>query len=354
MSKEFVISGIQQIGIGCRDVLGTWEWYRKNLGYDLKIFEEAADAEFMLPYTQGEVRSRHAVLVYNIQGGGGLEIWQYTSRTPVGPDFTPGLGDLGVFGMKLRAYDIPAVHADFKQKGFDLLTEVNTDPSGRMHFFMNDPWGNLLQILEDDYQFKNAKLPTGGNMGCLIGTPDIDASMRLYRDVLGYDEVVYDKTGNFIDFNGIEGGGKSCRRVRLRHSKLREGYLSGIFGPSEMEFIQLEDGIGKKIFEGRDWGDLGYIHLCFDIRGMQELKKACSDAGFPFTVESNPDFDMGEAAGQFAYIEAPEGTLIEFVETHKVPMIKSIGWYLNLYKRDARKPMPGWFYRVLNMMRKKA
>ena len=73
---DVVISGIQQIGIGVSDVNAAWDWYRRNLGYDLKIFEEAADAEFMLPYTQGEVRSRHAILAYNIQGGGGLEIWQ--------------------------------------------------------------------------------------------------------------------------------------------------------------------------------------------------------------------------------------------------------------------------------------
>ena len=32
---------------------------------------------------------------------------------------------------------------------------------------------------------------------------------------------------------------------------------------------------------------------------------------------------MGDAAGQFAYIEDPDGTLIEFVETHKVPLVKA-------------------------------
>ena len=63
---------------------------------------------------------------------------------------------------------------------------------------------------------------------------------------------------------------------------------------------------------------------------------------------------MGEAAGQFSYIEAPESTLIEFVETHKIPMVKAIGWYINLYKRDPKKPMPGWFFFLLNMMRKKS
>jgi hypothetical protein len=51
---------------------------------------------------------------------------------------------------------------------------------------------------------------------------------------------------------------------------------------------------------------------------------------------------MGEAAGRFSYIEDPDGTLIEFVETHKVPIMKKIGWYINLKKRNMLKPLPNW------------
>ena len=51
------------------------------------------------------------------------------------------------------------------------------------------------------------------------------------------------------------------------------------------------------------------------------------------SVDIDNSFDMGEAAGRFSYIEDPYGTLIEFVETHKVPIIKKIGWYINLKKR---------------------
>ena len=43
---------------------------------------------------------------------------------------------------------------------------------------------------------------------------------------------------------------------------------------------------------------------------------------------------MGEAAGHFTYIEDPDGALIEFVETHKVPVLKKLGWYIHLKDRD--------------------
>jgi len=106
------------------------------------------------------------------------------------------------------------------------------------------------------------------------------------------------------------------------------------------------------MFEGRFWGDPGYIHLCFDVNRMASLKEKCKNAGHPFTVDSG-NFDMGEAAGHFAYIEDPDGTLIEFVETHKVPILKKINWYLNLKNRNPEKALPNWMVSALGFGRVK-
>jgi len=128
----------------------------------------------------------------------------------------------------------------------------------------------------------------------------------------------------------------------LQEEKPRSGAFSKLLGPGEIELVQVLDRAPKKIYEDRFWGDPGYIHLCFDINGMAELKELCSSKGFEFTADSSDSFDMGEAAGHFSYIEDPDGTLIEFVETHKVPIMKKIGWYLNLKKRDPSKSLPDW------------
>ncbi len=61
---------------------------------------------------------------------------------------------------------------------------------------------------------------------------------------------------------------------------------------------------------------------------------------------------MGEAAGHFAYIEDPDGTLIEFVETHKVPISKKMGWYINLWKRkDVTQPLPDGIVKMMRFMK---
>jgi len=93
--------------------------------------------------------------------------------------------------------------------------------------------------------------------------------------------------------------------------------------------------------------------MCFDIKNMQALKEACEANGHPFTVDGGAGFEMGEAAGHFTYIEDPDGTLIEFVETKKIPILKKFGWYLDLRKRAPKKPLPDWMLKAMKLNRVK-
>lgn len=115
-----------------------------------------------------------------------------------------------------------------------------------------------------------------------MGVSDVEQSLKLYSDILGYDEIVYDISDNFEDFAALPGGEMKYRRVLLRESKPREGAFVKLFGPTEIELIQCLDGRRKpkKIFENRYWGDLGFIHLCFDVQGMDALKQECEAGAF--------------------------------------------------------------------------
>ncbi|MBI1227259.1 MAG: VOC family protein [Bacteroidetes bacterium] len=348
-----LIAGIQQIGIGNLDVHATWRWYREHLGFDVPVFEEAAEAKLMLPYTGGKPRSRHAVLALNMRGGGGLEIWQYTCRTPQPAEFQPLVGDLGIYIMKIKSADVPATHCFLMKKGAEILGEITRNPAGQQHFYLNDPYGNLIEVVEGNSWFTDSDRTMGGVFGCTIGVSNIEKSLHFYKKVLGCDTVIFDESANFEDLACLPGGEAPARRVLLRHSQPRQGAFSKLLGESEIELIEVKNRKPRKIFQDRYWGDLGYIHLCFDISGMDEMKERCESSGFPFTVDSDNSFDMGEAAGRFSYVEDPDGTLIEFVETHKVPILKKIGWYLDLRKRQPGKPLPNWMVKALGLNRVK-
>lgn len=351
---EKVIRGIQQVGIGVRDVDEAWKWYRKAFGVDIKIFGDEAVADSMLPYTGGEPRKRNAVLAINLQGGGGFEIWQYKCREPLAPSFNIQLGDLGIFAAKVKCRDVRLTHKHYEENKYD-ITKILKDPNGNEYFFVTDPFGNIFQLVSSTSWFQKLDYHTGGTYGAIIGVSDIEKAKNLYGGILNYTEVVYQEEGYFEDLSVLSGGAQKFKRVLLNITEKSVGGFSKMFGASQIELVQVLDRKPMKIFEGRFWGDLGFIHLCYDIYDMDALKNECKEKGYPFTVDSfenhGESFDIGEAAGHFSYIEDDDGTLIEFVETHKIPILKKLGIYLNLRKRDPNKNLPDWIIKALRFGR---
>lgn len=351
-----VICGIQQVGIGVNNVEESWKWYRDIFGYDTKIFGDEGVAEKMLPYTGGKPQRRYAILVYNLMGGAGFEVWQPKGRDLNYISFTPECGDLGIFACKIKSHDVKTAYQTLRAKGVNILTEPSCDPSGRENFFLKDPAGNLFEVESDDYTFIDEGKVTGGGNGVILGVTDMERSIRFYGSIMEYDHIVYDKTGVFQDLKGVPGGEYRLRRVRLSRSRPIEGPLCEVMGTSYIELIQRieEEGVRapRKLYAGRLWGDPGFIHLCFDIRNMEEIRKASEALGHSFVCDGGRDFKMGEADGHFTYIEDPDGTLIEFVETFKIPIAKKYGIYLRLNNRSDTKPLPRVVTRALRFLRK--
>ncbi len=348
------INGIQQLGIGVENVKEAWKWYREHFSMDIRMFEDEAVAELMLAHTDGKPRERHAVLALNMRGGGGFEIWQHKGKKPEPVPFEIQIGDLGINIGKIKTDNIKAAYEKFSDEGLDLLTGIQKDPVGNDHFYMKDIYGNMWEFKSQKEVFRRKeKSVSGGVFGAVIGVGDLEKSLPVYQEILQYDKVVYDKTGVFEDFQGISGGGEKIRRVLLEHTDVKSGAFSPFFGRSVIELVQVQDRKPKDIYEGRIWGDPGFIHLCFDINGMDTFREKVKELGHPFTVDSAKaleSFDMGEAAGNFAYIQAPEGTLLEFVETHRVPLLKKLNWYLDFRKRGNR-PLPGWMLKLFRFKR---
>jgi catechol 2,3-dioxygenase-like lactoylglutathione lyase family enzyme len=356
--KGYQIGGIQQIGIGVKNFEESWNWYIRNLGMDCRIFEEEAEANLMLPFTGGKPRTRHAVLAMNLQSGGGFEVWQHKGKEPVDIKEEIRIGDLGILVCKMKVKNINEAFSFFEKNNVSLLCQPVTDPAGEKTFFIKDPFGNVFQMVEGTGWFMDENKVGGGSYGAIIGVTDIDKSRAVYSDILGYDEVIYDSTGTFPDLMSLPGGNNEFRRVLLKRSQPFSGYFSRMFGESVIELISFAGKTGKRVYGDRMWGDPGFIHICFDIWGMDELKKYCTSVGFPFAVDSKHSnegnsFDMGEAAGHFAYIEDADGVLIEFVETHKISVLRKLGWYIDLRKRNSYKPLPDWILKTLRFSRVK-
>ena len=113
---SFNISGIQQVGVGTVDFRKSWNWFIEHFGFDIRVLEDDTVAERMLPYTGGKAQKRHACIALNLQGGGGLEIWQYSDRQPQPCPFEVAVGDLGTFAAKIKCLDVKAFHEQMAAK----------------------------------------------------------------------------------------------------------------------------------------------------------------------------------------------------------------------------------------------
>ncbi len=333
-----LITGIQQIGIGVVNAEEAFKWYNKTFNMNIPLFDDVAEAKLMVKYTGGNIRQRRAIMALNIAGGGGAEIWESKRPLPIPCPFEPAFGDIGIYAAKIKCQSL----GEFAHQN---NLKVSPGPDGKPVVWMFDPYRNPLQIVEDNSWFKPKTSNTGGVFGAVIGVSDIEKALPLYRDGLGLEEVVYDKTGTFEDIDNTE----IYRRVLLRKKEAATGAFTRLIGNTEIELVQALDRTPKVIMEGRTWGDLGFIHLCFDTLDMDTLGARLNTLGHPFTVDSANSFDMGEAAGRFTYIEDPDGTLLEFVETHKVPVLKKLGWYIDLKKRGTHKKLPNWMIGALGI-----
>jgi len=338
------LSGIQQIGIGVRDAETAKHTYKHLFGMDVLIFDDEAKASLMTQYTGNQEYNRRAILTMNLQGGGGLELWQFLDRVPIVINEI-NLGDIGIYAAIIKSADIFASHKRLTTIADLKVSDIAVCNSGTHYFYVTDAHNNSFKIIPSTDWFQKDKHDLGGVIGAVIGVSNIEKSIEFYQTILGLDTVLYDFQMNENNHN--------FRKVGLHKSATGKGAFNKLLGNVTIELIQNLDQQAPKIYNNRYWGDCGFIHLCFDVIAMDDLKKHVQSRGLDFTVDSNNTFAMDNASGRFCYIEDPDGTLIELVETHRVPILKKMGWYLDLRKRNQEKPLPDWMIKMLALSKVK-
>lgn len=298
----FKIGGIQQVGIGVSNAESAFDYYKTNFGFNVKIFDDAATATLMKQYTGDEAQSRRAILSLNENGGGGFEIWQFTSRIPqAAKEFGPG--DLGIVALGVHSANTNEAH------------------------WQRDGFGNLFRHIPE------AK--SSGVREVFIGVSSLEKSLPFYQNLLVNSKV----TNSTIEYCG-----KTFKTASLFIAKPGKTAFSKILG--EFTITLIESAEGQHYYKNRFWGDKGFIHMCLDVENMDGLKAHCAKNNMAFSVDSESNFDMGDTGGRFAYVEDPDGTLIELVEVLKFPISKKPRIQIPLHWKIL-KPLPMSLLKVL-------
>jgi catechol 2,3-dioxygenase-like lactoylglutathione lyase family enzyme len=292
-------------------------------------------------------------MILNLHGGCAMEVVCPVSFTATHAATPFELGDLGIFITQVKSPDVKQAYEWFKANGADVNGDIQQLPQGGDTFYLRDPNGLHFQVVGAKDWYMSPRHVTGGTIGCTIGVTDVEKSLKLYRDILGYDKVVFDKTAVFDDWkNTMPGGSKTFRRVVLTQSAPTGGGFAKVMGTTYIELAQAMDFSPRKIYEGRLWGDIGFVHLGFDVRGMNAIGEDLAKAGFGFTCDTKNTLDMGGTTRvHCTYIEDPDGTLIEMIEVYKIPIMEKLGIFLNVEKRDPLKPLPDFMLKALRFSR---
>jgi catechol 2,3-dioxygenase-like lactoylglutathione lyase family enzyme len=349
----YTIHGIQHLGVGVANHENAWKWYRKFFGMDIPFFNAEAPAPLMDIYTDNETITKRAAMVMNLKGGCAMEVVCPTSFQATKADKEFQLGDFGIFIGMIKSPDVQKAYEFFKANGAQVASGIKEMPNGWKTFYCYDIDGNLWQVVPGDGWYTNYDHVTGGTCGCSIGVSDIEKAMTLYADILGYDKVVYDQSETFKDWKFVPGGDGKYRRVLLTQSNPSGGGFTKLSGTTYIELVQdLSERQPAKIYEDRKWGDVGFVHLGFDVREMTALGKTLDEKGFGFTCDTKNVLSMGDSTKvHCTYIEDPDGTLIELIEVYKIPIIEKLGINLNVEKRPANKPLPDMMLKALKFAR---
>jgi len=345
------INSMQHIGVAVQDMDASLKYYRKIFGMDIPFFDSVQSAPLMDCYTHGKTITKRASMIMNLQGGCAMEVIRPTTFEPRKANFQIKIGDLHIFQVHMKARDVRSMHTHCKNNGALNVSEIQLNPSHENVFDLTDLDGNFFRVEPTSECYREMDHASNGVTGCSIGVTNIDLALKLYSSLLGYDEVIYDRTGTFNDWGHLPGGKEQYRRIRLKQSAPTAGGFARVMGNTFIELVQALDRVPARTFQGRIWGDSGFVHLGLDVKGMKQLGVNLTAQGFPFRCDSNDALSMGQTKVHCTYIDDADGTLIELIEVYKVPIVEKWGVFLNVEKRDPLKPLPNFMLKALRFSR---
>jgi catechol 2,3-dioxygenase-like lactoylglutathione lyase family enzyme len=305
------VGSVHHVALGVKDLEMMRRFYENTLQFNM-VFLEIEEAEHSV---MCEVLRTPRVVFSGVSFGQGtqgiaLELIRLVDPVPrpIRKDFR--YGDIGVGKITIAVSDVAGLYKEMKDK-VNFCSEPRTAVIprwGDYHFvYCRDPEGNIIEFVSGANLSRQAKF--GGVRWVGIGVTDLDRSVSFYKRHLGLD-------GIFIDihesFSGLVDELAGAAGARVRSCLLGSSKDCGM-----VELFEVVHPRGRSIPFGVNFGDFGYLQICFYHTDIDRITASCRDAGIEFLC--NPkvmDDGIPEHAGSFIYIKDPDGIPVEFLVLH--------------------------------------
>ena len=320
-----MINAMQHIGQGVRDVDTTYDFYKRLLGFKIKLNDLTVASKEMASVI-GSVETMRMMMAVNAKGGGIIELIEHKSRPITGIPEDGLYGNYGILEAGYGVRNIEKVISDLKTKGVHFLTpicELQLNNGRRWRYaYLKDPDGLPLQLTEDS-QPGVLDVPQAGVYGVThvgIGVSNLDRSKEFYKTALGFDRLLYEFEGIVPEMESVAGRPLRAKMAILERSLPPTGSMANLLPRGVIKLYEVLDRKGRHIYDGRCWGDIGCMEMCLDVSNLLETVEAMKKKGIKIYL---PPVEIGMGTGSkglVAYIQDPDGTTIEFVE------VKSVFW----------------------------
>jgi len=298
-----MITSVYHVGYGVQNDLKSVQFYQKYLNFgDLRVqIEDDSSGGFGDFVGRGE-RYRWSMMTHK-NGSVDFEPVQLVSRKPVSiPAFR--WGDIGINEVCFRVEGLGELFGWLKKEGVKIISTPKrvrlNEKWDKEFFYIEDPDGIRIKLEQNVHDAEKSPGVKDFDYLC-VGVSSLDDSVKFYRDLLGYKRVIWEAEGHLEWMDDCAGEEVHGRTIMLGSDF--DKYL-----------YQLVESTGEQrphIFEGKRWGDVGLLELCFRVSDLEEMCKYLSSRKVNVLVEPQPASPQLDYAF-IAYVEDPDGNYIEF------------------------------------------
>jgi catechol 2,3-dioxygenase-like lactoylglutathione lyase family enzyme len=297
--------GVHHVAIGVKSLKDMKSFYQGVLEFT-DVFDEIPEAEHE---AMSEVLRMSPVIFKGIMfcqraGGVSLELIQMTNPVPraIRNDFR--YGDIGVAKITIAVSDVEEFYKDSKDMlNFYSEPKLAVVPGWGDYPFVycKDPEGNLVEFIS------GVNVPISDKFGGVrwagVSVTDLLRSRAFYQRHFGFDTVVIDTHENFSDLVDEISGGS--------HTRVRSCVLANSKGGGMLELFEVVEPRGRSIPFATNWGDFGYLQVCFYCENTSEMAGYLEEEGIEFLTRIKMIADSPDYAGSFIYIKDPDGIPVE-------------------------------------------
>lgn len=302
---------VHHVAIGVRSLKTMKSFYRNILEFNRVFLEfNVSEHEIMHELLRRSNVVFSGILFNQEEEGILVELIRMTDPVPraIRNDFR--YGDIGVSKITVAVSDLDRLYRDLEGKiSFCSKPKLAKIPGWGDYYFVyfRDPEGNLIEFVsETNGQFQNR---FGGVRSVGVSVTDLQRSISFYQKHLGLNRVVINSHESYSGLVDEVSGGN---RTQVRSCVLANSKGSGM-----IELFEVISPRGRSIPFGTNFGDFGYLQVCFYCNDIEEVAAYCEKEGIEFL--SRPqlmDDGMPEHAGSFLYAKDPDGIPIEFLVLH--------------------------------------